>query len=159
MIKGELLGGAQLVKYANERAPLLESNLGRAIGRLVLMLLRNVKADKLSGQVLNVRTGRLRRSINAKVMLEGPKPEGTVGTNLVYARPHEYGFKGAEQVKAHLRTIKQAFGKSIAPVSVQVAGFVRKVDIPEHSFLRSALADLEPTIKSEIRGAVTEALK
>lgn len=159
MIKGELLGGAALVKYANERAPLLESNLSRAIGRLVLMLLRSVKADKLSGQVLNVRTGRLRRSVNAKLALEGPKPEGTVGTNLVYARPHEYGFKGTQQVKAHLRTIKQAFGKSITPVSVQVGGFIRKVDIPEHSFLRSALADMEPQIKSEIRGAVTEALK
>lgn len=160
MIKGELLGSEELKLRASRWAPSLRGNVGQAIGRLVLTLMRNVKADKLSGQVLNVKTGRLRRSINAKTTdLAGDHPSGSVGTNVVYARPHEYGFDGTVNVKSHVRNIKQAFGRSITPVAVTVNGYARKVHIPEHSFLRSALAELEPTIQSEINSAVKEAIK
>jgi phage gpG-like protein len=143
-----------------QKAPKLQENLRRSIGRLVLMLVRNVKGNKLSGQVLNVRTGRLRRSINGRTVMTNPdRPEGTVGTNVVYARPHEFGFKGNVTVKSHLRTVKQAFGKSITPVQVQVGSFSRRVDLPVRSFLRSALTDMEPVIRTEINTAVREALK
>jgi hypothetical protein len=36
-----------------------------------------------------------------------------VGTNVEYARPHEYGFNGTVTVKEHLRLVKKAFGKSL----------------------------------------------
>lgn len=160
MIKGELLGGDELKAKFSQAAPKFTAALGQSIGRLVLMLQRNVKADKLSGQVLRVRTGRLRRSINARTEGIGTEtPAGYVGTNVSYARAHEYGFAGRVTVKQHMRNIKQAFGRSITPVQVMVGTHTRRVDIPEKSFLRSALSELEPQIKSEIRGAVTEALK
>ena len=128
MIKGELLGGDELASAMKLKAPALQDNFGKAIGRLVLTLTRNVKQDKLSGQALNVRTGRLRRSINGTTTdLDTSHPEGSVGTNVKYARAHEFGFSGSVPVKAHLRTIKEAFGRSITPVSVSVAGYTRKV--------------------------------
>ena len=160
MIKGELLGGDELVLRAKRWAPELKSNLGQSIGRLVLMLQRNVKADKLSGQVLRVKTGRLRRSINSRTENIGDtNPSGTVGTNVAYARAHEFGFTGSVTVKAHLRTIKQAFGKAIAPTTVSVNGFSRKTVLPERSFLRTGLNDLQPVIASELKGAVSGAIK
>lgn len=160
MIKGEILGGDELKRRMEKAAPTFRVNLSNAIGRLVLQLQRNVKADKLSGQVLKVKTGRLRRSINSSLQgVNTERVQGTVGTNVSYARAHEYGFTGAVSVKAHMRTIKQAFGKSITPVSVQVGGHSRNVTLPERSFLRTALQDMEPRIQSELRNAVTEAVK
>lgn len=160
MIKGEILGGQALVQRFEDMAPKFTGVMTKSIGRLVLTLMRNVKADKLSGQVLNVRSGRLRRSINQR--LEGAGTEmvaGYVGTNVVYGRRFEYGFKGNVPVKAHMRTIKQAFGRSISPVTVQVNAYTMKANTPERSFLRSALAEMDDQIRAEIRGAVTEAIK
>ena len=160
MIKGELLGDTALLSRTQRWAPALKGSVSQAIGRLVLMLQRNVKADKLSGQVLRVKTGRLRRSINARTEgMDGTTPTGYVGTNVSYARPHEYGFTGQVNVKAHMRNIKTAFGKPIAPVSVQVGGFSRRVVLPERSFLRTGLAELGPTIATELDNAVKGVLK
>jgi phage gpG-like protein len=160
MIKGEILGSAALVSRFEGMAPRFTGLMTKSISRLVLTLMRNVKADKLSGQVLNVRSGRLRRSINQRI--EGAGTEmvaGYVGTNVVYGKPHEFGFKGNVQVKQHMRTIKTAFGKSISPVQITVHGYTRKMDAPARSFLRSALAEMDGEIRAEIRGAVTEAIK
>lgn len=152
MIQGEIIGGDELIAVMRLKAPLLQRNFGQAILRLTVMLQRNVKNDKLSGQVLNVRSGRLRRSINAKTSgLDTTKPEGTVGTNVVYARPHEKGFKGVVSVKAHVRMQKTAFGRAITPVQVNVGPHTMKMNLPERSFLRSALEDLQPIIQEELQ--------
>jgi hypothetical protein len=58
-----------------------------------------------------------------------------------YAAFQEYGFHGTESVRAHLRTITLAFGRSIAPVSVPVQAHDRRVDYAGHPFLTPTLAD------------------
>lgn len=50
-----------------------------------------IKKNKLSGQVLKVRSGRLRSSITNRVFLSGKDLAGQVGTNVVYAKIHEIG--------------------------------------------------------------------
>jgi phage gpG-like protein len=130
------------------------------VGRLTLKLLARVKADKLSGQVLKNRTGRLRRSVNAKVDDLGAVVRGQVGTNVAYAAAHEYGFTGEVTVKGHLRTIKQAFGKALKePVTFAVPAHARHVTLPERSFLRSALADMTDEIRAEFTTAIAAAAK
>ncbi len=137
----------------------LRRQLNVAITRLTLMLQRDVKAQKLSGQVLNVRTGTLRRSIDYAVAETPTAIVGKVSTNVRYGRRHEYGFSGTETVRAHLRSIKQAFGRSINPKTVQVASFTRSVNLPERSFLRSALQDLDQSgrVRVELEAAVRRA--
>jgi hypothetical protein len=63
-------------------------------------------------------------------------------------------------VSAHLRTIKQAFGRPLRAGSERIAvgAYDRKVDYPPHSFLRSALADMEGAIMSELDSAIAEAI-
>lgn len=160
MIKGELLGHAQVTRYLGDSAGKLTSGLTRSISRLVLSLQRRVKADKLSGQALKVRTGRLRRSINTR--LEGMNTDqvtGYVGTNVSYARAHEYGFTGQVNVKQSLRMQTMAWGKSIEPKQVVVRAHARNVTLPERSFLRSALEEMDAEIQRELSGAVTEAIR
>jgi phage gpG-like protein len=110
------------------------------------------KQDKLTGQVLNVRTGRLRRSITQRVEEEGGSVVGYVGTNVKYARAHEFGFTGNVTVREHLRRTKG--GKEAT-----VRAHSRNMHLPERSFLRSALKDLQPAIRQDIRGGISEAVK
>lgn len=156
MIKAELIGGEQLVARLGLFGPRLRGGLEQSIARMTMELLRRVKADKLSGQVLKVRTGRLRRSINERLEGQGTtQVTGTVGTNVVYGKVHEYG--GLMTVRAHQRRMTQAFGKPVTPRMVDVKQHT--VNYPARSFLRTALAELEPVIKAELQRGVREALK
>lgn len=139
----------------------LHQSILRAVTRLAIEIQGYVKTDKLSGQALHVRTGTLRRSINFKVVDTPVRIGATVGTNVEYAAAHEYGFQGPVTVKAHLRQMSMAFGKPVAnPREIAVRSFVRQVNLPERSFLRSALQDFEPRILSDLREAATgEALR
>lgn len=157
MIRGYVVGDAAVIQRFSSMPNKLRTNIRTAITRLVIKLQRNVKANKLSGQVLNVRTGTLRRSIDFKVSETGTGIAGKVSTNVKYARPHEYGFQGVVTVQAHLRQIKEAFGKSITPTTVAVGAHTRQVNLPERSFLRSALRDMEQS--GEITRELAEAVR
>lgn len=160
MIRAELHGDAEVVAKLNSIPPRIREELRVGIGRLALKLARKVQREKLSGKVLKVRSGRLRRSINDVVVDEGEKVSGIVSTPVKYAPPHEYGFNGTVTVKAHLRTIKQAFGRAITARQVAVSEHKAKMNLPERSFLRTALAEMQGDgeIQREIDAAMTKAL-
>ena len=85
----------------------------------------------------NVQTGRLRSSITSQVSGDGMSV--VIGTNVEYAPRLEMGYSGQESVKAHTRTITQAFGRAIAPREVQVSAFTRQANAPAYPFLRPAI--------------------
>lgn len=152
MIIGQLVGGEQLISRINAMPAAIKGRLKTTIQRLTFQLLSHVKADKLSDQVLRVRTGRLRRSITQEVQIEGEKIIGIVGTNVEYARAHEYGYTGAVTVKSHIRRLKT--GKE-----TNVRSYSRNANIKERSFLRSALSDMESKITEDIQAALISAAK
>lgn len=161
MIRTEVLGASEAIASIDSVPDRVRKGLFRGISRLTIKLQRMVMRDKLSGQVLKVRTGRLRRSIGQVVETNGDKIAGIVSTPVVYAPPHEYGFKGTVDVRSHVRQIKQAFGKPISAKSITVQSYSRKMNLPERSFLRSAFKDLQASgaIDMEINAAISEALK
>lgn len=127
---------------------------------LAIKLSAYVKRDKLSGQVLKNRTGTLRRSINYKVTATGTDFMAMVGTNKEYAHVHEFGFNGTVTVKEHLRMMRVAFGKEMRnPRQVTVRAHSMHMKMPERSFLRTALAEFEPTIRQEYEIALQRALR
>lgn len=139
----------------------LPRNLGLAIAKLTAGLQYDIKYGKLSGQALNVRTGTLRNSINTEFVHDGTEITGRVFTDTTaYGPLHEYGFKGIESVSAHLRTITQAFGRSITPKTIEVRAHSRSVDFPVRSFMRTALAELEKSgiVQRELNDAVERSL-
>lgn len=154
MLRGQITGDKRVVDSIRQRVPAITQRVERAIERLTVILTQRVKL-KLTDDVLRVRTGRLRRSITFVVNGKGTdRVEGVVGTNVEYARIHEMGFSGAVNVKAHLRTIKQAWGKPIEPKQVQVGGYSRQVNFPARSFLRTALNDMRADVTAELNSAV-----
>lgn len=151
MIDFKIEGGDATVRYLRTVSPVIQSEIDRTMRELAVKLTAKVKAEKLSGQVLRNRTGRLRRSINFRMAGEGSAHVvATVGTNLEYGRIHELG--GAVTIKEHLRMVRQAWGRPIAPRQVLVR--THTAHFPERSFLRSALAELEPVIRAELAAAV-----
>lgn len=131
------------------------SRLEYAVRRLAIEVQTAVKDTKLSGQVLKVRTGTLRRSINQEVRVSSKSVEAIIGTNVEYAAAHEYG--GPFQVKAHLRMMRTAWNRPVKnPRMIQVRAHT--VNMPERSFLRTTLNEFQPRIENGLRSAAMEAI-
>lgn len=144
--------------------------LGYAVEREAINLTAYIKDQKLNGQVLNVRTGTLRRSITYEMMSHDLSFRATVGTNVSYARQWELGFSGQvtireHVVKQHLRMITRAFGRELkSPRKITVREYVMRehpqnVNIKPRPFLRPALEENRDRIVTNIRKAVLTALK
>lgn len=108
---------------------------------------------------LDRRTGRLRGSIAVSVEdAAGSGVRGKIGTNVVYARAHEKGFRGAVSVRAHTRKVKsrnvygaerrvsksgKAYAKKVVAATglAFVKGHTRRMNLPARPFLRPAIED------------------
>ena len=139
----------------------LATSMVKAMNRVTIGVQALVKSGKLSGQVLHVRTGTLRRSINQEVRYAGSGLiEGIVGTNVEYAHVHEYGFHGTVSVKEHLRMQKVAWGKAMKnPREVTVKAHNMTMNTPGKRFLRDALAENAELIRETYRKAVNRGLQ
>jgi phage gpG-like protein len=158
VITAYLVGDEQLAERLRGLSDAVNSGLLRAITRLGIDLQRHVQQDKLSGQVLKSRTGSLRSSIDLRIDQNGGAITARVFADRVYAGVHEYGFAGTVNVRTSLRRIREAFGRPIAEKTISVRAYDRRMDLPERSFLRSALADMTAAIRDEVEGVLTEAL-
>lgn len=152
MITVSVVGREELVAKLDAIPEAVRKGLRSAILEQLIQLQGYVKEQKLTGQVLKVQTGTLRRSINVSSLEEtGSKISGAVGTNTQYGKLHEYGLP----VRAHTRLITQVFGRQLKfPEYVNVKAFT----MPERSFLRSALEDRAEDIQIALQLAVQEAV-
>ncbi len=81
---------------------------------------------------------RLRRSIVYRASRSGV----AVGTNVIYAAAHQFGDREPHQIPAHIRVIKQAFGRALAsPVAVNVRAHVIRTNLPQRAFLGVSISD------------------
>lgn len=167
---------AQLSKYEAQKAKIsgvfarAKPAIERAVTVEALNLVAYIKKNKLSDQILHVRTGRLRRSITAEFSSEGDTFQARVGTNVKYARAHELGFQGAVNVPAHevrafSRMQSVAFGRPMKePRMVNVRAHVVKthsvkMNIPKRPFLEPAAEENIGRMTSNIRAAMAGAIK
>jgi phage gpG-like protein len=128
----------------------------RKVTALDLMLEAKVR-QKLSGQVLNVKTGALRRSIFGTVDDRGTAVYGHVASSgdVKYAAIHEFG--GTTPPHDIIATKAQALAFMVGAKLV----FAKVVHhpgskMPERSFMRSSLADMRAPIIAGLTEAVRE---
>lgn len=160
MLNVEFIGGDVLAAVLRSYGGKVQTAIVQSIGRSALRLQSEVMDNRLSGQVLNIRTGNLRRSIHQQVTSSGGLVVGEVNTNVRYGAAHEYGFAGTVNVKASMRQIRQAFGRPLkSPRYVQIRAHARNVKLPERSFLRSALRDMKPEIEADLQKSIEGALR
>lgn len=157
MLKIEFIGDKEVASKLKELEPKIYNSLLSTITKLSIQLQAKIKSEKLTGQVLKTRTGTLRRSINYRVDKTPSEIIGRVGIGAdaaKYGIMHEFGLRGTENVRSHLRTIKKVWGKSISPKQISVRSHTRTVNYPERSFMRTALAEMRPIIQNDISKAV-----
>lgn len=82
----------------------------------------------------------------------------TIGTNLVYARAHEQGFRGTVNVPAHERRMKVVFGRYRGTILQRVGPHSRKMNIKPRPFLSTALRDSKKPIKTIIQRMIDKSL-
>lgn len=139
---------------AKVRAALLKKVSGLAVQLATLV------RTKLSGQVLVVRSGALRASINENVV---DSPDGVTGSvfssgDVKYAAIHEYGgvipahdvIATKAQALAFVWQGKQQFFKRVR---------IPDVTMPERSYMRSSLSDMKDQIVQGLTDAVMEGMR
>jgi HK97 gp10 family phage protein len=98
------------------------------------------------------RTGNLARSMHTlPVHSSRNSAVVSVGTNVEYAAMIEFGYVGPQDVSAHFRTIKEAFGRPLRfPVTAGVRAHVRQINRPAQPYLRPALDSTRGAVVAEI---------
>jgi len=155
-----VFGDKEVTRYFRAIPDGIRSGLIDSVGRLSLRLQARVMKEKLTGQVLKVRTGTLRRSIDRVIVTDEKHITGIVSTNVGYGKAHEYGGLQTQTVREHLRLVKKAFRKDLkSPVWSTVRSHSRTVNLPERSFLRSALAEMQKEIVDDIEKVIADGIK
>jgi phage gpG-like protein len=153
------LDGAQALQARLEAFPAAVLNgLTVKAQALADALADKVKFEKLSGGVLNARSGALIASIGAEISSDGEGVSAAVGSfgDVKYAAIQEYGGKtGAHEILPDK-------AKALAFVDGGATRFARRVEhpgsvIPERSYLRSSLAEMSDEILAALAATPTEA--
>lgn len=157
MINAQIALGKDLPKRLLDMPARVDNAVMRSVNSLAIRLVAMVKG-KLSGDVLKVRTGRLRRSIHKELERNGSRFEATVGTNVEYAKTHELGLT----IPAHI--VRARRGKALAFQWKGQQRFFKSVRIPavkmpRRSFLEASLNQFEPTIRAELEEVVFRSVK
>ena len=163
MISGYLIGDRQLVARLGRLPDAIKQEVSQTIDALGLRLINNVVTQKLSGQVLKRKTGRLASSIfrgapdtRSRFELTGTTATSYVGTNVTYGRTWEYG----ADVKAY--TVRPVKAKALHFFIGGQEVFAKYANIPAHHlkakpFLAPALEEMKPLIMTELTAALNRA--
>ena len=126
----------------------------KKVSVLALKLESKIKTQKLSGQVLNVKTGALRRSIahQIKDTLTAITAKVFSSGDVKYAGIHEFG----GTTKPH--DIVATKAKALHFVMGGKEMFLKRVHhpgskMPERSFMRSSLSEMQPEIVEALEDA------
>ncbi len=155
MLDIDIEGAGELAARFDAMPAAIRAALKDKIADLADRLVDRIKNDKLGGEVLRARSGALRGSIGSSVDDDGAS---VFSVGVKYAFAQEYGFDGDETVAAHARAIREAFGKAIQPKTIFLRAFSRHMNLPERSFMRSALDDMQDEIARALNDAVSEGL-
>lgn len=160
MLLVRVTGSDDVVRRMRGLPDVVHRALLAKVYELTLRLEAHVKNDKLSGQVLNTVSGRLKRSIQSGVSDSPDRITGSVFSSgdVPYAGINEFGGKTAAHDIVPVKKQALAFmmgGKQVFAKIVHHPGSV----MPERSYLRSSLGDMRSQIKDEMTAAVREALR
>lgn len=134
----------------------IQKRLEDAIFGLTEQLRTHIVRDKLIGQVLNRRTGRLGQSIQSRIERATNHITGYVFSSgdVKYAAIHEFGGRTPPHV-IYPKTAKALYFNGIFAKKVNHPGS----QMPERSFMRSSLADMKTEIMQRMERAVKDGVQ
>lgn len=148
-----IVGQEQVERVLELAGPQLRQALNAALEVQGVKLAQYAKFHKLSGQVLHVRTGTLRRSVHSTANDSDPNHFYVdVGTNVPYGAVHEFGFQGLVSVREHLRRAKS--GKESI-----VRAHTMHMNLRARPWLRPSLQESKDNIVVALKAAMMKALQ
>jgi phage gpG-like protein len=159
VVNAQVVGVARVTSKLREMPARIQQFVSAAVKQSGIEVQRGVMSNRLSGQVLNVVTGRLRRSITHQFSdQQGYTIRSRVGTNVEYAARFELGFHGTETVSGHWRKIYRHSASGRRGRQTQAAwvrDHTRRANQPARSFLRSEFDSQRDAIMRRLEHAVT----
>lgn len=138
----------RLAEYLRLRGEKVLSAVQKQMLLTMLRVQQHIQTDKLSGTVLQHRSGKLIGSVRVEeVRVDGSEVTGSVqagGGPAWYGRIHEYG--GVFTAKGRI----SKGGKRGQPYQMK---------FPERSFMRSSLADMRSQIFEDLKAAALRGVK
>jgi phage gpG-like protein len=158
MLNVSLVGDKEVIAKLTAMPNKVKASLERKVTALAYQLLAKVKG-KLSGEVLKVRSGLLRDSAFERVLSTATSVTGQVVEpgSVPYAAIHEFGgtINVPEIVPVKAKALMfQAGGATVFAARTRA----HTVTMPERSYMRSSLADMEQQIREGLNEAVREGL-
>jgi hypothetical protein len=150
------------------------SRLALKLNALMIRLQAKIVGEKLKGQVLHRRSGKLIQSIRIiEPTIEGGNLRAGVqgaGGPVFYGRLHEFGYTYSRQA-GHRRIAFNAKGDIVklltrakherrsvrSTKSIEVRSYT--VTIPERSFMRTSQEEMRPVITEELKQTASDAIK
>lgn len=165
MIKIEVTGGERVIAWLEDLPNRVRAELVRQMRTDAYDLKTYIVTTKLSGQVLNRRTGNLAGAVNFRVEENEGGVSGIVAISraaVPYAAIHEYGGTikhpgGTAYMVGDWGSIFIANARSIAASLPRTRP--HSIPMPARSYMRSALFDRRDRIVSNIEAAVQRGLK
>ena len=159
MLNITLQGGEKLIAALRSKPAEVLAVLTTRVNVLMVQLQSKIVGEKLSGQVLQHRTGKLAASIRAEAAhLEGTKIVGAVygaGGPAFYGAIHEYGAPDPWAIMAvnaralhFLSEGREVFAKSVTHPPLPIRGF-----------MSPSLDEMAPTIQTELQSAIDAELE
>jgi hypothetical protein len=146
------------LQLMREKGPRLVNVLATKMNVLLFQLGAYVQTEKLSGQALNPRTGKLRASVHAiPVSVQGTKLVGAVeaaGGPAFYGVVHESG--GTREYE--IRAVKARALAFIVGSKQRFAKSVIHPPIKQAAFMRPSLDENAEHIRSELQKSVDEVI-
>ena len=152
MILEVTVSTAQFETAIAERAEEIIAALRAQMQATVINTLAYIKDNKLSGQLLNQRTGNLKNSGFTEVAEDSTTLTGTIGfgRTVPYAAIHNYGGTiSIPAVEGKLMVFERA-GDTV--FTMRHKAFT--VTMPERNYLESSLEELEPEIREGFVAAI-----
>ena len=149
MISAALIGDKSLIERLGRVAPAMKKEVDATVMKLGFELQARVQTQKLTGQVLHVRTGRLKSSITQRFESTAEMATSIVGTNVSYGVMWEKGIAAHDVVPVKAKALRFEIGGQIF--------FRKKVHIPAQAarpFLEPALQEMRPQIVDELQKAL-----
>lgn len=143
-------GAQEVVVRLDGLTPRIREMVAGVLNEYGQELSGTIKDDKLSGQVLNVRSGDLRDSITPLEVTQSEVMQGGAagGAGIPYAKIHEYG--GVIEARNYpYLTFRTEDGQWHR---------VKSVVMPERSYMRSSFAETYEQGIEQVRAAVMEAI-
>jgi len=159
MITAYLVGDREVSSWLRSIPDTVNTSLVPAITKLGVDLQRKIQEGAPGAQLLAARFRSLHSSIDLQIDQSADGVTATLLRDSGYARTGGYGSIGRVGVKNSLRQIKDTFRRPRSGKAVSVQSHSPKMDVPEHSFLRSALEEIEPAIREEVEAALNQAVK